>query len=84
MRRFHRYIVSFWVDGTEYFEEAELKNRNLNIGDHIEVRYDISQKGKVELKSEAFLCWSREMAIGYTLGIILGIVLSVMKMKGII
>ena len=83
-RVFHRYSVSFWLDGNEYVEEAELKNCKLNVGDSIEIRYIISKKGKLELKSEAYLCWSREMAVGYTLGLILGIVLSVLKMKGII
>lgn len=72
------------VNGVEYIEEAELKNRKLNVGDVTEVRYDISKKGKVSLESEAFLCWTREMAIGYTGGVILGIVLSVLKVNGII
>ena len=83
-RVFHKYKVSFWVDGQEYIEDAELKNRKLKVGDHIEIRYHISKEGRLKLKSEAFLCWSKEMAIGYTLGILLGIVLSVLKAKDMI
>lgn len=83
-RTFHKYKVLYSVNGVEYIEEAELKNRKLNVGDVTEVRYDISKKGKVSLESEAFLCWTREMAIGYTGGVILGIVLSVLKVNGII
>ncbi len=78
-RTFHKYRVSYFVDGTEYIEEAELKNRNQKVGDVIKVRYGISNKGKVSLESEAFLCWTGEMAIGYTLGLILGIVLCFSK-----
>jgi len=83
-RTFHKYKVSFWLDGKEYLEEAELKNCKLKVGDYIEVRYDISKKGKLQLESEAFLCWTREMAIGYTLGIVLGVVLSILKLNDII
>jgi len=83
-RVFHRYKVSFWLEGTEYVKEAEQKNRKLNVGDNVEVRYHISEKGELQLESEAFLCWSRERAVGYTIGLILGIVLSVLKTKGII
>lgn len=83
-RTFHKYKVLFFAEGKEYIEEAELKNCELKVGDSVEVRYSISKKGKVSLESEAFLCWTREMAIGYTLGIILGIVLSVLKVNDII
>lgn len=83
-RKFHRYLVSFRVDGEEYTEEAELKNRKLKVGEQIEVRYDISKDGSPKLVSQAFLCWTREIAIGYTLGIILGVVLAICKAKGII
>lgn len=83
-RTFYKYKVSFVVDGTEYIEEAELKESDLKAGDSVEVRYSISNKGKLSLESEAFLCWTREMAIGYTLGIILGVVLSVLKVNDII
>ena len=68
----HKYKVAFTVNGEEYIEEAELKNRTHKVGDIVEVRYDISKKGKVHLVSEAFLCWTREMAIGYTLGMLWG------------
>ena len=83
-RRFHKYKVSYSVNGEEYIGDAELKNRKLNIGDVTEVRYSISKKGKVGLESEAYFCWTREMALGYTGGLILGIVLSILKVKGII
>lgn len=83
-RTFHKYLVSFWVDGVEYTREAELKSRKLKVGDRVEIRYEVSRKGEIEPVSEAFLCWSREMAIGYTLGLILGIVLAVLKTKGVI
>lgn len=83
-RTFHKYKVSYSVNGVEYIEDAELRDRKLNVGDITEVRYAISKKGKISLESEAFLCWSREMAIGYTGGLILGIVLSILKVSGII
>lgn len=80
-RQFYKYKVSYFVNGQEYIEEAELKKRTHNIGDVIEVRYDISKKGKVSLVSEAFLCWTREMAIGYTLGIIVGIIGAILSVN---
>ncbi|MBR5798545.1 MAG: hypothetical protein IKY23_00640 [Lachnospiraceae bacterium] len=83
-RTYHKYLVSFWVNGTEYTKEAELKNRKLAVGEQVEVRYEISRKGEMDLVSEAYLCWSREMAIGYTLGLILGIVLAVLKANDVI
>ena len=83
-RTFYKYKVSFIVDGTEYIEEAELKESDLKVGDSVEVRYSISKKGKLSLESEAFLCWTREIAIGYILGIILGVVLSILKVNDII
>lgn len=83
-RTFHIYKVSYYVNGEEQVEEAELRNRKLKVGETVEVRYNISKKGKIKLESEAFLCWTREMAIGYTLGIILGITLCVLKGKGMI
>lgn len=83
-RTFRKYKVSFWLDGKEYLEEAELKNCKLKVGESIEVRYDISKKGELKLESEAFLCWTREMAVGYTLGIALGVVLGILKLKDII
>ncbi|MBD5539697.1 MAG: hypothetical protein HDR00_00600 [Lachnospiraceae bacterium] len=83
-RKFHKYKVSYSVNGVEYADDAELRNRKLSVGDVTEVRYDISKEGKVGLESEAFLCWTREMAVGYTGGLILGVVLGVLKVKGII
>ncbi len=83
-RVFHKYNVSFWLEDKEYFEVAELKNCHLKVGDMAEVRYSISKKGKLVMESEALLCWSREMAIGYTLGLVLGIVLSILKVNGVI
>lgn len=83
-RTYHKYKVSLFVDGVEYIDEAELKDRALKIGDIIEIRYDITSKGKVELMSEAFLSWTREMAVGYTLGIIVGVVGSILHANGII
>lgn len=83
-RRFHKYKVSYSVNGVEYIDDVELKNRKLSVGDVAEVRYAISKKGEVSLESQAFLCWAREMAFGYTGGLILGIVLSILKVKGII
>lgn len=83
-RKFHKYKVSYSVNGEEYVDDVELRNRKLSVGDVTEVRYDISKKGKVSLQSEAFLCWTREMAVGYTGGLILGVVLSILKVKGII
>ena len=81
-RTFHKYKVHYYVHGEEQIEEAELKNRKLKVGETVEVRYEISKKGKIQLKSEAFLCWTREMAIGMTLGIIVGITVSVMELMG--
>ena len=83
-RKFHKYKVSYSVNGVEYMGGVELKNRKLSVGDVTEVRYDISKKGKVGLESEAFLCWTREWAFGMTGGLVLGIVLGVLKVKGII
>ena len=83
-RIFHRYMVSYWVNGQELIEETELKSHKYKVGERVEVRYDISKKGKVSLMSEAMLCWLQEMAVGYTLGLILGIVLSVLKANGYI
>jgi len=83
-RTFHKYKVSYFADGVEYTEEAELRKKTLNVGDVTEVRYNVSKKGKVSLESEAFLCWSREMAIGYTIGLILGVILSVLKINDVI
>ena len=83
-RKFHKYKVSYSVNGVEYADDVELRNRKLSVGDVTEVRYNISKEGKVSLESEAFLCWTREMAVGYTGGLILGIVLGVLKVKGII
>lgn len=83
-RRFHKYKVSYSVNGEEHVDNVELRNRKLSVGDVTEVRYDISKKGKVRLESEAYLCWTREMAVGYTGGLILGVVLSILKVKGII
>ena len=83
-RTFHRYKVSYYVNGTEQIGEAELRDRTLKIGDSTEVRYEILKDGKISLESEAFLCWSRELAIGSTIGLILGITLSVLKINDII
>ena len=83
-RKFHKYKVSYSVNGVEYADDVELRNRKLSVGDVTEVRYNISKEGKVSLESEAFLCWTREMAVGYTGGVILGVVLGVLKVKGII
>ena len=83
-RTFHKYRVSFSIEGKEYIEEAELRNTSLKVGDTTEVRYSISRKGKLSMESEAFLYWTKEMAIGYTLGIILGIVLAILKVNKVI
>lgn len=83
-RVFHKYRVSFYLNGKEYSEEAELKDSYLNIGDSVELRYDISKEGEIKLRSEAFLYWSKEMAIGYTIGLLLGIVLSILKANDLI
>lgn len=83
-RRFHKYKVSYMVDGVEHIDEADLKSGKLQVGDVTEVRYDISKKGEVSLESEAFLCWTREMALGYTGGLILGVVLCILKANGMI
>ena len=83
-RTYHRYLVSFPVDGVEVTGEAELKNRKLKVGDKVEVRYELSKEGTPELVSQAYLCWLREMSIGYTLGIILGVVLAICKSKGML
>ena len=83
-RTFHKYKVSFYLDGEQRIEEAELKNCHLKAGETTEIRYSISKKGKLLLESEAFLCWTREMAIGYTLGLVFGIVLAVLKLNGMI
>lgn len=83
-RTFHKYKVSYSVNGVEYIDDAELKNRKLSVGDVTEVRYAISKKGKVSLESQAFLCWTREWAFSCTGGLILGIVLGILKVKGII
>lgn len=80
-RIFHQYKVSFMAKGTIHTEIVNLKNRNLQVGDITEIRYDITKDGKVSTESEAFLYWSREMAVGYTIGLILGIVLSILKIK---
>ncbi len=78
-RTFRKYKVSYFVDGKEYIEEAELKNKEQKVGDVIEVRYGISKKGEVSLESEALLSWTREMAVGYTLGLILAVILCILK-----
>lgn len=83
-RTFHKYKVSYFANGVEHIEEAELRKNALNVGDVTEVRYNVSKKGKVSLESEAFLCWSREMAIGYTIGLILGVILSILKINDVI
>lgn len=83
-RKFQKYKVSLCIDGKEFIQEAELKNKKLAVGDIVEVRYDYDKKGKLYLESQALLCWLREMALGYTLGIIVGIVLSILKWKDLI
>lgn len=52
------------MDGEQHIEEAELKNCHLKVGETTEVRYSISEKGELSLESEAFLYWTKEMAIG--------------------
>jgi len=74
-RTFQRYKVSINIDGQQMEVETELKKRNLKAGDTIVVRYYVGKKDNIELASQADLYWSLEMAIGYTLGIIFGIVL---------
>lgn len=83
-RTFHKYKVSFYLDGEQHIEEAELKNCHLEVGETTEIRYSISEKGELSLESEAFLYWMKELVIGYTLGFGLGIALAIAKLKGII
>lgn len=72
------------MDGEQHIEEVELKNCHLKVGETTEVRYSISEKGELSLESEAFLYWTKEMAIGYTLGLIMRIAFGIAKIKGII
>lgn len=74
-RTFQRYRVSINVDGQQVDVETELKKCNLKVGDTIVVRYYVGKENNIEIASQADLYWSLEMAIGYTLGIIFGIVL---------
>lgn len=78
-RRFEIYKVSFWLNGVEYIEEAELRNRTLKIGEVTEVRYDMME-GKLKMVSEAYYAWIKEMAIGWTIGLIFGGALGVYKL----
>lgn len=81
-RMFHKYKVSYFVNEEKRIEEVDLRQQSRQIGDHVEVRYNISSRDKIQLESEAYVCWLREMAIGYTIGIIIGIILSIFKVKG--
>ena len=83
-RIFHKYKVCYYVEGIERFDEVELQSRKRKVGDWVEVRYNFLLNGTISLESEAFLCWIREMVIGYTLGLILGIILSILKVNGYI
>lgn len=80
-RTFHKYRVSYYAEGREQIEEVDLRSGKRKVGDHVEVRYHVSTKGSIGLESEAFLCWLREMTIGYTVGLLLGVILAVFKMN---
>lgn len=81
-QRFGKYKVSIYVDDEEFIREAELKNRKLKAGDHVEVRYSYDKKGKLDLESEALVSWFTGMFWASTAGLILALVLAVLKYNG--
>lgn len=78
-KKFGKYKISMYIDGEEFIREAELKNRKLKEGDHVEVRYSYDKKGNLDLESEALVSWLRGMFWASTAGIILGVVLAILK-----
>lgn len=83
-RKFGNYLVTFQTDNGEVTMQTSVKKRNVKVGDHIEVRYDVNEAGEIKIISESFLCWLRQMAIGYTSGLILGIILAICEYEGLI
>lgn len=83
-RTFYKYKISIHVDGHEQVVEAELAKRRLKEGDHICVRYVVTEDNEVDIVSTARIHWAMEMAIGYTLGIIFAIVLGILSVNGVI
>ena len=74
-RSFYQYRISVNVDGKEQEVQAELAKRRLKEGDRIRVRYSITEDNEVHIVSTSRIHWAMEMTIGYTLGVILGVVL---------
>ena len=83
-RKFYKYNVEYWNGNTNVVGEASVCKRGLQPGDTVEITYEQEQDGTTQIVSEAAYKWSREMFIGYTLGIILGVVLVICKKMGYI
>lgn len=74
------YMVRFYVNGREHIEKVDLCNTKYQVGDCAEIRYNISKEGELVVESQGFLRWSRIMAIGSTIGLILGLGMGIYKL----
>lgn len=72
-----------YIDGVEMEKEVELRKPNLKVGDHVEVRYTTDKNGEIKMFNDGAHSWLKQMAIGYTAGIIFSVIIIILKYTGI-
>lgn len=82
--KYGEYKVSFEWEGEEHIKNAVVRSRRKKPGDMIPVCICYDKDGNWDVLEMNMLYWSSEMAIGWTLGLIFGIVLAVCAEMGLI
>ncbi len=83
-RTFYKYKVLICINGEEHILETELVKRNLNPGEHVQVKYGIGVDDEISIISTSRIHWAMEMALGYTLGVVFAAVMVVLSIIGVI
>ena len=74
------YMIQFYAEGKENVEKIELSDTKHRVGDEVEIRYYISEKGKMEVIQEGHYRYVKMMAIGSTIGLLFGIAISIYQL----
>ena len=84
-KRYCQYEVEFWADGQDLKYVVQTKEKGLQPGEAIEVRYVRDRKtGRVIVVSRVFADRLRELIIGGTLGVVWAAVIIALKQKGLL